>query len=72
VCIGEQFAWMEGVLLIATIASQWKMRLAPGHKVETRPMVTLRPRYGMRMIVEAREHSTAAHDRSLETVEVSA
>jgi cytochrome P450 len=55
VCIGEQFAWMEGVLLIATIARQWKLRLAPGHPVDTKPMVTLRPRYGMKMIVESRE-----------------
>ena len=25
VCIGEQFAWMEGILLLATIAQQWQM-----------------------------------------------
>jgi cytochrome P450 len=55
VCIGEQFAWMEGVLLIATIARRWRMRLAEGQRVDTRPMITLRPRYGMRMRVERRE-----------------
>jgi cytochrome P450 len=54
VCIGEQFAWMEGVLLIATIAQRWKMRLAEGQRVEPKPMITLRPRYGMRMKVERR------------------
>lgn len=54
VCIGEQFAWMEGVLLIATIAQQWRMRLAPDQIVEPKPMITLRPRYGMRMLVEER------------------
>jgi cytochrome P450 len=54
VCIGEQFAWMEGVLLIATIAQQWKMRLAEGQRVELKPMITLRPRYGMRMKLERR------------------
>lgn len=54
VCIGEQFAWMEGVLLIATIAQRWKMRLAADQIVEPKPMITLRPRYGMRMMVEAR------------------
>ena len=54
VCIGEQFAWMEGVLLIATIARQWKMRLAVDQIVEPKPMITLRPRYGMRMLVEER------------------
>ena len=54
VCIGEQFAWMEGVLLLATIAQRWKMRLATRQKVEPKPMVTLRPRNGLRMIIEDR------------------
>ena len=48
-CIGEGFAWMEGILLIATLARKWRMRLVPGHPVETRPVITLRPRHGMRM-----------------------
>lgn len=70
VCIGEQFAWMEGVLLIATIARRWKMRLKPGHVVEPKPMITLRPKYGMRMIVEERQHSREENANNLETVEV--
>ena len=49
VCIGEQFAWMEGVLLLATLAQQWKMQLVPGHPVDIQPLITLRPRHGMRM-----------------------
>ena len=59
VCIGESFAWMEGLLLIATIAQQWKMRLAPRQQVEPKPMITLRPKYGMRMIVEQRKASAS-------------
>lgn len=55
VCIGEGFAWMEGVLLIATIAQRWRMRLAEGEKVEPRPMITLRPRRGIRMTIERRD-----------------
>ncbi|HKP85387.1 MAG TPA: cytochrome P450 [Blastocatellia bacterium] len=54
VCIGEQFAWMEGVLLIATIAGGWRMRLAAGHRAEPLPMITLRAKFGMRMQVERR------------------
>lgn len=54
VCIGEQFAWMEGILLIATLAQHWRMRLAPDQKVEPKPMITLRPKYGMRMMLERR------------------
>ena len=70
VCIGEQFAWMEGILLIATLAQRWRMRLAPGHMVEPKPMITLRPKYGMRMIVEAREYSQEERAINLETVKV--
>jgi len=53
-CIGESFAWMEGVLILATLAQKWKLRLVPGHKVESQPLITLRPKYGMRMLVESR------------------
>ncbi len=54
VCIGEQFAWMEGVILLATIAQRWRLRLLPGHPVALQPIITLRPKYGMKMRVEAR------------------
>jgi cytochrome P450 len=54
-CIGESFACMEGVLLLATIAQKWKLSLVPGHRVEPEPLITLRPKYGMRMQVELRE-----------------
>jgi cytochrome P450 len=51
-CIGEGFAWMEGILLIAALAQHWRMRLVPNHRVETNAVITLRPKYGMRMTVE--------------------
>ena len=53
-CIGESFAWMEGVLVLATLAQRWKLRLAPGHRVEPEPLITLRPKFGMRMLLEER------------------
>ena len=53
-CIGESFAWMEGVLLLATLGQKWKMKLLPNHPVEPEPLITLRPKYGMRMQLEAR------------------
>ncbi len=49
ICIGERFAMAEGVLLLATIGQRWRFRLESGHRVETRPLITLRARYGMRM-----------------------
>jgi len=50
-CIGEQFAWMEGTLALATIAQRWRLRHDPTHRVAMQPLVTLRPKYGMRMSV---------------------
>jgi cytochrome P450 len=53
-CVGEPFAWMEGILLLATICLHWKMHHDPSHKVELKPLITLRPKYGMRMKLERR------------------
>ncbi|HZB96276.1 MAG TPA: cytochrome P450, partial [Herpetosiphonaceae bacterium] len=56
-CVGESFAWMEGILAMATLARDWQMRLVPGHRVALLPLITLRPRYGMQMTVERRTHA---------------
>ena len=42
-CIGEAFAWMEGILLLATIAQSWKLRLLTDQKIGLAPKITLRP-----------------------------
>jgi cytochrome P450 len=52
-CIGEGFAWMEGTLLLATIAQRYRLRLAADARVEPHALITLRPRYGIRMVAEA-------------------
>lgn len=59
VCVGEPFAWMEGVLLLATIGRRWRFRAVPGHPVKPQAVVTLRPRGGLRMVPERREPRTA-------------
>lgn len=51
VCIGNSFAMMEAILLLATILQQYRMELVAGHPVEPFPSITLRPRYGMKMIL---------------------
>lgn len=53
-CIGEQFAWMEGVLLMATLGRKWKFKLNPTQKIVPQPMITLRSKYGMKMKLEKR------------------
>jgi cytochrome P450 len=53
-CLGEGFAWMEGLLLLATVAQQWQMRLVPGHPIVASPLVTLRLKYGLPMTLRRR------------------
>ena len=48
-CIGNNFALMEGQLILATIAQRYRLDLVPGHPVMVEPLITLRARYGMRM-----------------------
>jgi cytochrome P450 len=54
VCIGEGFAWLEGMLLLATFCQRWRMKLVPGHPVVEQPLVTLRPKHGIRMTLSRR------------------
>ena len=53
-CIGEGFAWTESVLLLATLARKWRPRLMPDQRIALSTMITLRPKYGMRMRLEKR------------------
>jgi cytochrome P450 len=53
-CIGESFAWMELILVVATIAQQRRLRLVPGHPVVPQPLITLRAKHGMRMTIHTR------------------
>ncbi len=47
VCIGAAFATMEAVLLLGTLASDWRAETAPGYDPGLQPLVTLRPRAGV-------------------------
>ena len=49
ICMGEQFAWIEAILVIATIAQKWSFQFIPDHPVEAQPLVTLRPKYPIRL-----------------------
>ena len=45
---------MEATLVLATLAQRWRLRLAPNQTIELQPKITLRPRYGIRMVPELR------------------
>jgi cytochrome P450 len=56
-CIGNHFALIESQLIVATLAQRFRLRLAPGQRVEAHPLITLRPRFGMAMTIERRTGS---------------
>lgn len=53
-CIGEHFAWMEGVLVLAALAARWRFEIVPGHRVTPEPLITLRPKHGIRARAQLR------------------
>lgn len=62
-CIGEGFAWMEGILLIATLAQRWRLRHVPSHRVGLQPAITLRPKGGMPMTLRKRSKEPATGEQ---------
>jgi cytochrome P450 len=54
-CMGEAFAWMEGVLLLAVIGQRWRFRLLDDSAhPEVRPALTLTPKSGIPVRIERR------------------
>ena len=53
-CIGESFAWTEGVLLLATLAQKYRLELRPEYRLRLRAAITLRPRDPVPMRLVAR------------------
>jgi cytochrome P450 len=53
-CIGNTFALLEATLILATIASRFRMTLCPGPAVVPRASVTLRPAEGVHCRVQHR------------------
>ncbi len=54
VCIGQQFALMEARLILAAVAKDWRLSLVPDQQIEIEPMVTLRAKHGIRVLLERR------------------
>ena len=53
ICVGEQFAWMEAILVLATLARRWRV-LVDGPDPELEPIITLRPKDGLPARLERR------------------
>jgi len=59
VCIGTSFALMETALITAMMSQRFTFDLVPDHPVEREATLTLRPRYGIKMIARRRETAAA-------------
>ena len=51
-CIGNSFALMEAVLILAIVLQRYRLALAPEHRVELEPLLTLRPKGALPMICD--------------------
>jgi cytochrome P450 len=60
-CIGEPFAWAEGVLVAATVAQRWQIEVLPGPPPEPALAFICRPKHPIRVRPVERRRSTAGH-----------
>jgi cytochrome P450 len=58
-CIGNYFAMMEIVLLLATIGQRFRFSLLPEHPVEVLPVLSLRPKNGIKVRLLHRAHDSS-------------
>ncbi|HEV3166490.1 MAG TPA: cytochrome P450 [Isosphaeraceae bacterium] len=52
-CIGQEFAMMEAILIVAMVAQEFRLQLVPGTRVEPKPMLSLRPGNGLPMTIHS-------------------
>jgi cytochrome P450 len=50
-CVGNTFAMVEAVLVLATLARRFRFELAPGQEIVPWPSMTLRPKYGVKVVL---------------------
>lgn len=60
-CIGESFAWQEGILMMATVSSHWKLELVPNQNIKMDPGITLNPKNGIKMRLRMRSNGEKLH-----------
>jgi cytochrome P450 len=53
-CIGEDFASLEARVVLAGILQRFRVEIDPGHEVVPTPVLTLKPRDGVRIRIAAR------------------
>lgn len=54
VCIGQAFAWLEMLLVLATLLPRWNLEIEPGFEMDVDALFTLRPKHGLPMRITPR------------------
>ena len=52
-CIGGNYAVLQILMILSVLLRKYDFRLVPGQTIQARPMVILRPEYGIRMTFTA-------------------
>jgi enediyne biosynthesis protein E7 len=55
ICLGANLAMVEAILILAGISQHYRLHLVSGQRIEPFAAVSLRPRYGMKMIPQRRQ-----------------
>jgi cytochrome P450 len=62
ICIGNQFALLEGQLVLATIAQRVTFEATSDRTIEPEPLITLRPKNGVPLVVRRRPPVSTVRD----------
>ncbi len=54
ICIGNHMAMLEGPLVLASLVDRFHFTLVPNQRIVADPTFTLRPKYGVQMVVRKR------------------
>jgi cytochrome P450 len=54
-CIGNRFAMTEAILILAMVTQRYRLELEPEHPIELEPLITLRPKYGIKVRLHTRQ-----------------
>ena len=61
ICLGRSLAIMEAEIYLAMLLQRYAFELSPVHRMEAEPMISLRPRHGLPMVIRRRAAAAMAN-----------